>query len=400
MQEHKDHGALRRLLLLTAAVVALGASAETQVIGGQTYECSDGLCRLVEPGPVPNAEPGPVSNITSSTVPSRIAQGYMSAGEFIAFLENSGAEGRPFGGAGALLTFLLVLLGGLALNLTPCVLPMIPVNLLVIGRSATRGLIYGLGMAVAYGALGVAAAVGGLAFGAIQSSPWFNAGVAVVFVVLALALVGVFRIDFSARRFRAGAFLMGMLSAVLAGACVAPILVSVLLLTADGFARGNVLALGLPFTLGLGMALPWPFLGAGMRVLPKPGSWMRWVNRVFAVVVLGLAAWYGHLALRGFASILQSRGSAIPQSHDSSISATPATFADALAAAKRPVLVDCWASWCKNCAAMERVLAEPEVREACAGHSLIRLQAEDIAELRRIDGFGQIKGLPAFAVFE
>ena len=126
---------------------------------------------------------------------------------------------------------LLILFGGLALNLTPCVLPMIPVNLLVIGKSAVRGLLYGLGIAMAYGALGVAAAVGGLAFGTIQSSPWFNAAVAAVFVALALSLLGVFRIDFSARRFKAGAFLMGVLSAILAGACVAPILVSVLLLT-------------------------------------------------------------------------------------------------------------------------------------------------------------------------
>ena len=375
------------------ASLAFAALAETQVIGGKTYECSGGMCRLVEDGGGAASEASTAAPVRPGA--PRIAQGYMPADRFIAFLEGRDAAASPFGGAGALLTLLLVLVGGLALNLTPCVLPMIPVNLLVIGRSASRGLLYGLGIAVAYGALGVAAAVGGLAFGAIQSSPWFNAAVAVVFAALALALVGVFRIDFSARRFQAGAFLMGILSAVLAGACVAPILVSVLLLTADGFARGNVFALGLPFALGVGMALPWPFLGAGMQVLPKPGAWMRWVNRVFAVVVLGLAAWYGHLALRGF-------GVGAAQAADGGrvAAATPATFAAELAAAKRPVLVDCWASWCKNCAAMERVLAEPEVREACAGYSVIRLQAEDIGELRRLDGFGQVRGLPAFAVFE
>ncbi|MBR2837302.1 MAG: thioredoxin family protein, partial [Kiritimatiellae bacterium] len=82
------------------------------------------------------------------------------------------------------------------------------------------------------------------------------------------------------------------------------------------------------------------------------------------------------------------------------VAAVPATFADALASARRPVLVDCWASWCKNCAAMDRVLAEPEVRKACSGYSVIRLQAEDIGELRRLDGFGEVRGLPAFAVFE
>ena len=82
------------------------------------------------------------------------------------------------------------------------------------------------------------------------------------------------------------------------------------------------------------------------------------------------------------------------------ISATPSTFAAVLASAKRPVLVDCWASWCKNCAAMDRVLEDPAVRKAADRYSIIRLQAEDIRELQRLEGFERVKGLPAFAVFE
>ena len=144
------------------------------------------------------------------------------------------------------------------MNLTPCVLPMVPINLMVIGKSAARGVWYGAGIAVAYGALGVVASVGGMAFGEIQSSAWFNGIVAAVFVVLALALFDVFFIDLSKYRKVDGAaerrakapllfaFSMGALSAVLAGACVAPILISVLLLTADLFAKGNWFALGLP----------------------------------------------------------------------------------------------------------------------------------------------------------
>jgi hypothetical protein len=64
---------------------------------------------------------------------------------------------------------------------------MVPINLMIIGRSAMRGALYGLGIAVAYGILGVLAAVGGLAFGQIQSSPWFNAAVGVLFAALSLA---------------------------------------------------------------------------------------------------------------------------------------------------------------------------------------------------------------------
>ena len=171
-------------LCFVAAMAAMAACGEVQVINGRAYECADGVCRLV------GADAGDEAPKPSAETP-RIAQGYMSAERFVAFLENrTDSDGRPFGDAGALLTLLLVLLGGLALNLTPCVLPMIPVNLLVIGKSATRGLLYGLGIAIAYGALGVAAAVGGLAFGTIQSSPWFNAAVSVVFAALALAFLG------------------------------------------------------------------------------------------------------------------------------------------------------------------------------------------------------------------
>ena len=352
--------------------------------------CEGGVCRLAD---APFAVPEAVGEAAESAV--RMAQGYMPADQFIAFLGGADPSAVAVGG-GFLAIAAMAVLGGLALNLTPCVLPMIPVNLIVIGQSVRRGLLYGLGIVFAYGALGVAAAVGGMAFGTIQSNPWFNAGVAAVFAALGLALAGAFRLDFSAKRFRAGAFLMGAMSAVLAGACVAPVLVSVLLLTADMYARGNALSLALPFAVGVGMALPWPFLGAGMRVLPKPGAWMKWVNRAFAAAVFGFAAWYGHLAWRGFAG----DGGAVVVVADGVIEATPATFPEIIASARRPVLVDCWASWCKNCAAMDRVMAEPSVRDALKPYAVIRLRAEDIRELRKLPGFERVQGLPAFAVFD
>ena len=67
---------------------------------------------------------------------------------------------------------------------------------------------------------------------------------------------------------------------------------------------------------------------------------------------------------------------------------------------KRPVLVDCWASWCKNCAAMDAVLERPKVAVALRNYTLVKLQAEDISKLKKIPGFESVKGLPAFAVFE
>lgn len=397
------------IALLTVGLTAW-AFAEIQVINGKKYECADGLCRLVEDEP---EAAGTSRQEPRSPLKGRLAQGYMTAEAFVGFVKGeepaTGGDLWSRTDGNVLLILLLALVGGLAMNLTPCVLPMVPINLMVIGKSAKRGAAYGLGIALAYGALGVAAAVGGLAFGAIQGSPWFNLCVALVFAVLGLALLEVFFLDFSRFRVRAQgagnpaargvffAFAMGALSAVLAGACVAPILVAVLLLTADLFAKGVWAALGLPFVLGLGMALPWPFAGAGLKVLPKPGGWMKGVNRFFALVVFGFAVWYGYLAGQGFGWFGEHASVA---EDGRTLVATPSTFAEVFAEAKRPVLVDCWASWCKNCAAMDRVLAKPEVREVLKDHAVIRLQAEDMAELTSLAGFEQVKGLPAFVIFD
>ena len=393
------HIAICLIVLLSAAC----AFAEVQVIDGKKYECRDGVCYLVDDAATNFVGKGIAiseSGESGETGRIRIAQGYMRAEEFIAFLE--GKEVDSLAGHGLWVMLLLVLLGGLAMNLTPCVLPMVPVNLMIIGRSAGRGLAYGLGIALAYGLLGVGAAVGGLAFGDIQGSPWFNAAVAVVFAGLALALFDVWFLDLSKRRGvlapRTGqglvfALFMGAMSAVLAGACVAPVLISVLLLTTDLVAKGNGFAILLPFVMGVGMALPWPFAGAGMKVLPKPGAWMKWVNRVFGVAVLGFAAYYGQLAIRGWTGADVNYGKIRNEVRIQDLE----TF---VADRKGPILIDCWATWCKNCAAMDKVMEEGKVKEALKAFTVIKLQAEDISELRKVKGFEGIKGLPAFVIFE
>ena len=410
---------LRHLAFLAALAFAVAplsqASAETNIVNGQMWVCEDGVCRLVGDAP----EDFLASLAPSASVPeqaTRMLLGYREVDDFLAFLSPDAASSEAEGGALATFTWLslvVVRLGGLAMNLTPCVLPMIPVNLIVIGKSPARGAVYGLGMALAYGVLGVLAAVGGMAFGTIQSNPWFNVFVALVFVALGASLFGFFSIDFS--RFRSGVvkpdasraglavpFFLGALSAVLAGACVAPILVSVLVLTARLYAEGNAIALALPFVLGLGMALPWPFLGAGMKVLPKPGAWMKHVNRVFAVIVLLFAAYYGYLAWKGW-----TRGTSTAPKSDGipgAVEATPDTFEDVFAEAEekgKPILVDCWATWCKNCFAMERTtLADKRVREALSGYTVIRLQADDMKGFKKLEPFKDVQGLPTYAIFE
>ena len=351
----------------------------------------------------PKAQVPDGESAVEGRVRRRLALGYMDAATFTAFLSDTPTAADRLGDASVAMAFLLVLLGGLLMNLTPCVLPLVPVSLVLVGRGGARGTAYGLGMTLAYGALGLAAAFGGLAFGAIQASPWFNLVVALVFLVLGLATSEVFFIDFSRFRPRPaagggvvpprgllGPFFLGTGTAVLAGACVAPILLATLVLSAKWFAEGRVWAVALPFVLGAGMGLPWPFITAGMSVLPRPGAWMRWVNRAFAVVLFGFAVWYGWLAWGGFTA----RAEDAPAPVQEGVQADGAT---------RPRLVIVGAPWCKNCTAMERsTLKEPAVVAALSKFAVSHVEINTFADLANYSDLAglDIKGVPAYVVIE
>jgi thiol:disulfide interchange protein len=332
-------------------------------------------------------------------------------------------ERGMFEGRGPLAILLLVLVGGLALNLTPCVLPMIPINLAVIGAGAKAssrgrgfllGAAYGVAMAVVYGVLGLIVILTAGTFGTINSSAWFNLAIAALFVVLGLAMFDVLLIDFSgyASRFTGSgsrgsvvlAFSMGAIAALLAGACVAPVVIQVVLFSSNLYATGTPVALALPFCLGIGMAIPWPIAGAGLASLPKPGMWMVRVKQVFGVFILATAAYYGYEAYSIFANRWVD-----PTSVSASVEAQlkagwHASLADGLAQARRenkPILIDMWATWCKNCLTMDKTtLASSDVQSALSNYVKIKYQAED-PDAQPTKGvmqkFGAV-GLPAYAI--
>jgi thiol:disulfide interchange protein DsbD len=350
--------------------------------------------------------------------------GYVATEAFLKFISDAEAgikEPDMFAGRGPIAILLIVFLGGLALNLTPCVLPMIPINLAVIGAGAQagsrrRGFLlggaYGLGMALAYGVLGIVVTLTASTFGTVNSSPWFNAAIAVLFVFLGLAMFDVVNIDFSrfwnripaerpARGRFVTSFVMGTIAAVLAGACVAPVVIQVVLFASNLYSAGTTIALALPFVLGLGMALPWPIAGAGLASLPKPGRWMIRVKQGFGVVILLMAAYYGYEA-----ATLFRHAAAPPSAAGLTKDGWHTSLLDGLAAAKRdgkPVLIDMWATWCKSCTVMDNTtFKDPSVTAALERFVKIRFQAEDpeqepaVSVMRRYDSVG----LPTYVILK
>ncbi len=214
------------------------------------------------------------------------------------------------------LTLLLFFLAGLGLAFTPCIFPMIPIlSSLVVGQGNTQltvkqsrrhafwiSLAYVLGMSLAYTVAGVLAAITGSYLQAFFQNPWVLSGFSALFVVLALSMFGFYELQMpnaiQSRVSRYGkgghffsAFVMGVLSALIVGPCVAAPLAGALLFIAH---TGNVVLGGLAlFLLGLGMGVPLLIIGTSAgHFLPKAGTWMNGVKAVFGVVLLGVAIWF------------------------------------------------------------------------------------------------------------
>ncbi len=308
---------------------------------------------------------------------------------------------------------ILIFLGGLVLNFTPCVLPLIPVNLAVIGAGSSadskfaglfRGSIYALGIMISYGILGLIVVLAGTPLGSLNSSPWFNFIITIIFIVLGLGMFDVFVIDLSRYGSNLGpkvgekvgyfwTFFLGVITALLAGACVAPIVIAVLIISADLSQNGSIIGFLLPFILGLGMASPWPLAGAGLSVLPKPGMWMNKVKHILGAMIFLIAI---HYAYEGY--------KLLPNKEDLITKELEHLEAKLQLAKKenKPVFIDFWATWCKNCSNMNRTTFKDQevIKILEKNYVEVRFQAEKPTKqyVKDILQLFNVRGMPEYRI--
>jgi thiol:disulfide interchange protein DsbD len=221
--------------------------------------------------------------------------------------ERSSEDGKE---KGLLATLLGIFLLGLALNLTPCVYPVIAVTIGYFGRQAAgraggRLLLpsaYAIGIAVTFTALGVAAAIGGSVFGAWLQNRWVSVAIGGLIGAMALSTFGLFDLNppswllskvGGAKGGVLGALFMGLTMGITAAPCVGPFILTLLLAVAREQDVGKgVLWFG---TLSVGLALPYVVLGffsGSVSALPKSGDWLTWVKKLMGCVLVGVAGWF------------------------------------------------------------------------------------------------------------
>jgi thiol:disulfide interchange protein DsbD len=326
---------------------------------------------------------------------------------------------------GMILVLLSIFVGGLALNLTPCVYPVIPLTLGYFGGQAAGskgrqfGLagLYVLGMATMYSVLGVAAALSGRLFGSMLQNPWVLAAIAAALVAMALSMFGVWEIRMptglmnraGARAGAAGAFGMGLFVGIVAAPCVGGFIVGLLAFVAAR--QDPFLGFLFFFTLSIGLGLPYLFLAAysgRLARLPRAGEWMDGVKKVFGWVLVAMAAYFLRSVLPqpfgrwilpvvlavGAVAILVSRlGLKWPvRTAAAALLVAIAIFfvprelrgwqpyAPEVVGAGRPVIIDFSAEWCLPCLELEKkTFSDPRVRAAIGGRALLKADLTKIA---------------------
>ncbi len=230
--------------------------------------------------------------------------------EIMAGASSSGDSGSAdFGSKSFPLLLIGVFLAGLALNLTPCVFPLIPITVGFFtqqtkdreGSAFPLALAYVFGIALTYSVLGVLAALSGAIFGSALQNPWVIGVIVVVLLSLATSMFGLWELRVPGWAQRAsggrtgvfGALIMGLVMGFVAAPCIGPFVVG--LLTYVGQRGDPLLGFLLFFTLALGLGLPYLILGTftgAVNKLPTSGMWMGGVRRVFGVILIAMAAYF------------------------------------------------------------------------------------------------------------
>lgn len=345
--------------------------------------------------------------------------------------------GALISGSGMILALVFIFAGGLALNLTPCVYPIIPITIsFFVGQASGKmsksfilALLYVLGMAITYSALGVTAALTGGLLGASLQNQWVLIAIAAVFLVFAASMFGAFEIRVPAflsrmaggsRQGAIGSLLMGLTVGIVAAPCIGPFVLSLLTYVA---AQGDaVLGFVLFFVLSLGLGLPYLILGTfsgSIQKLPRSGEWMVWIKKVFGVIMIAVAIYFLNTMLpdlayiilltatmvlggifvgfldkskagfRTFHLIKKSAGvvliifglwtsaSAWADANAPKIDWQPYSeelMAEAQASGK-PIIIDFFADWCVPCRQLDKTLfSEPEV--VAASEEFLALKAD------------------------
>lgn len=285
-----------------------------ELLFGADYQtCSPGYCQLSSAELPATLRVLPPEEGQEIALPGQADEPARPASAGVESLETTKER---FARHGVLAAILLAFVTGLGLALTPCVYPLIPVTISIVGATAgrsrlgglTRSLVYVLGISITYSTVGVVAAATGGMFGAFLQHPVVYLALAVIFVLLAGAMFGWYSFDITSQRLQrlqgrlqgkaglAGILVIGLLSGAAVTACIAPIITAVLFYV--GQQGSLLLGFVMFFALAWGMGTPLVVLGTftGLaEALPKSGEWMVTVKHIFGLLLLGVAVYFvGH----------------------------------------------------------------------------------------------------------
>lgn len=211
---------------------------------------------------------------------------------------------------GLIIGLLLVFLGGLALNLTPCVYPLIPITVGYFGGqsegSTTKlffmGILFILGLAVTYSAIGVVTSLTGAIFGALLQNPIVILIIVGIMLALSLSMFGVYEFKLpdslvnkagGAKAGLFGAFFMGLTMGIVAAPCIGPFVLG--LVTYVATKQDPFFGFLLFFVLAVGLGTPYLFLAifsGKIKNLPRAGEWMDAVKHIFGFILIGMALYF------------------------------------------------------------------------------------------------------------